>query len=136
MKFTPAEIRQAQKLKQLGLSWQPAPGQYVWDEAGIIGCESPFHDLVFYILDLKHFLRRAGTIANMQRDLCWLPVWYDARQILRDLAVSDHAVAERLVSEKALSSGSERLCLYRMIEEALHDAARRDPGGTPTAVTP
>jgi hypothetical protein len=68
MKFTPAEIELARRLKQLGLAWTPSVGHFVWDETGLINCTSPFHDYVYFILDLKHFLRRAGTIERLQQD--------------------------------------------------------------------
>ena len=103
-------------------------GHYVWDEAGIINCASPFHDLVYYILDLKHFLRRAETIENLQRDLCWLPTWFDARNILRSLGASDEWVFERLQASRALESNKERYCLYLLIEECLVKSANNLPG--------
>jgi hypothetical protein len=119
MKFTDDEILLARNLKKLGLHWQPSVGHYVWDEADIIKCESPFHDMVFYILDLKHFLRRAKTIEKLQESLCWLPTWFDARQILSDAGVSAAEIADCLRKERAIENGTERLVLYQMIEESL-----------------
>ena len=119
MKFTKAEITKARQLKQLGLDWAPGTGSYVWDEAGIINCESPFHDLVYYILDIKHFLRRADSIEQLQRDLCWLPTWFDARQILDGFEVSADEILARLQADNAFAEQNERLCLYQMIEEVL-----------------
>ena len=118
-KFTPEEVQQARKLKRLGLKWVPQVSHYVWDETGIINCPSPFHDMVYYILDLKHFLRRAGTIERLQEELCWLPTWEQARELLRLQGVSDETVAGRLSETKALTRGAERLCLYQMLEEAM-----------------
>ena len=119
MKFTKQEVATARQLKQLGLPWEPNVGHYVRDEAGIINCESPFGDSVFFILDLKHFLRRAGTIENIKRDLCWLPTWFDARTILHELDVPDDLIVARLQEALALEKGVERLCLYQLIEESL-----------------
>ena len=119
MKFTKAEIEKALRLKRLGLLWNPAVGHYVWDEVDLIKCESPFHDMVFYILDLKHFLRRADSIEQLQRDLCWLPTWFDARKILADIGVSDEKIAARLKQTNAIENNLERLCLYELIEESL-----------------
>ena len=119
MKFTEQEVAKARHLKKRGLSWEPSVGHYVWDEAGIINCESPFHDSVFYILDLKHFLRRAGTVENLKRDLCWLPSWFDSREILRGLGVPADLVVARLQESRALERNLERLCLYQLIEESL-----------------
>lgn len=122
MKFTSEEIGLARRLKQLGLPWTPSVGHYVWDEADIIKCESPFHDMVFYILDLKHFLRRADTIEQLREDLCWLPTWYDARQILASLSVPPNQITERLRATSAFENRTERLELYRLIERALVEA--------------
>ena len=119
MKFTAEEILLARKLKKLGLPWQPSVGHYVWDEADIIKCESPFHDMVFYILDLKHFLRRAKTIEKLQECLCWLPTWFDARQILSEAGISGTEIVNRLKEEHAIENGTERLILYGLIEESL-----------------
>lgn len=119
MKFTKAEITKARQLKQLGLDWEPGTGSYVWDEAGIINCESPFHDLVYYILDIKHFLRRADSIEQLKKDLCWLPTWFDARQILDGFEVSADDILARLQADNAFAKQNERLCLYQMIEEVL-----------------
>lgn len=119
MKFTKEEIVTAQRIKEKGLYWEPTVGHFVWDQADLIKCESPFHDMVFYILDLKHFLRRSKTVERLQQDLCWLPTWYDARQILRQRGVTDAEVQQRLSAENAIERGSERLCLYQMIERSL-----------------
>jgi hypothetical protein len=119
MKFTSQEIETAQRLKEKGLYWQPSVGHFVWDQVDLMKCESPFHDMVFYILDLKHFLRRSKTIERLQQDLCWLPTWYDARQILRHQGVTDAQVQSQLVDSRAIELGSERLCLYQMIEATL-----------------
>lgn len=118
-KFTSEEVELARKLKRLGLAWTPQVGHYVWDETGIINCPSPFHDMVYFILDLKHFLRRAETVERLQQELCWLPSWEQARELLRAHGVADSTVAQRLHERQALLKGEERLCLYQLLEEAL-----------------
>lgn len=118
-KFSEAEIALAQLFKAYGLDWSPAPGHYVLDQSELIECGSPFQGRVFFILDLKHFLRRCGTLTELKQRMCWLPDWDDARQILRDLSVDSRWVAERLQTSRAIESGTERLELYRMIEESL-----------------
>lgn len=125
-KFTSQEIEQARKLKRIGLAWTPQVSHYVWDETGIINCPSPFHDMVYFILDLKHFLRR-GTIERLQQELCWLPTWEQARELLRENGVSDEVVAQRLEQRQALRNGEERLCLYQLLEEAI--VSQRDLAG-------
>ncbi|MFN5320783.1 MAG: hypothetical protein ACK493_04400 [Planctomycetota bacterium] len=119
MKFTPAEIELARRLKQLGLAWTPSVGHFVWDETGLINCTSPFHDYVYFILDLKHFLRRAGTIERLQQDLCWLPTWEQARELLRESGLPDVEVSQRLDARQALENATERLCLYELLAERL-----------------
>ena len=119
MKFSAAEIELAQKLKADGLSWTPSVGHFVWDQDNLINASSPFHDRVFFILDLKHFLRRSGTIERLAQGCCWLPTWYDAREVLRAFAISDQQVADHLASTGAIAAGTERLELYRLISESL-----------------
>jgi hypothetical protein len=91
----------------------------VWDENGLIEKPSPFQEGVYFILDLKHFLRRAGTIEAMKDALVWLPTWHDARDILRALGVADDAVAGRLAAKAAIESGDELPVLYDLIAEQL-----------------
>lgn len=119
MKFSAEEIALAQLFKAYGLEWQPTCGQYVLDQANLIEVPSPFQPKIYYILDLKHFLRRAGTIENLKQHMCWLPDWEQARDILESLGVSSEAVAERLRASNALADRSERLELYRFVEEAM-----------------
>jgi len=118
-KFSEAEIELAQLFKAYGLDWSPAPGHYVLDQSELIECGSPFQGRVFFILDLRHFLRRCGTLAELKQRMCWLPDWDDARQILRELSVDARVISERLQMSRAIESGTERLELYRLIEESL-----------------
>jgi hypothetical protein len=117
--FSDDEIDLACHLKSLGLPWEPQPGHFVWDETGLIEQTSPFHDRVFFILDLKHFLRRTFTIENLQKKFYWLPTWQDAREILQNLGITSGEIAERLLQEQAVEKDMERLVLYRMIHEGL-----------------
>ncbi len=117
--FTSDEIELAQTLKDMGLEWTPMPGHYVLDQSDLIECESPFQGRVFFILDLKHFLRRSGTIESLKDRVCWLPSWEQAREILRDLSVSDQSIASHLSGTRAIEAGTERLELYRLIQKQL-----------------
>lgn len=125
MYFSPEEIALARQLKAAGLPWHPQPGHFVWDEAGVIEQPSPFHDRVFFILDLKHYLRRTTTFENLQKMFYWLPTWQDSREVLQALGISSSDIANRLVVEKAVEQDVERLVLYRMIHEGLTN--RPDP---------
>ncbi len=117
--FSSEELELAQLFKAFGLDWTPRPGMYVLDQSDLIECPSPFQDRVFFILDLKHFLRRSGTIEQLKDRVCWLPTWEHARKILADLGVPAAPIAQRLVDSRALIDGTERLELYRMIEERI-----------------
>jgi hypothetical protein len=122
MKFSAEEIALAQLFKAFGLEWHPACGQYVLDQANLVECPSPFQPKVYYILDLKHFLRRAGTIEHLKTQMCWLPDWEQTRDILQGLGVAPEAIAERLQSADALANRTERLELYRLVEEVMTGA--------------
>ena len=124
MYFSPEEIELARQLKVEGIAWEPQPGHFVWDETGVIEHPSPFHDRVFFILDLKHYLRRTSTIENLQKMFYWLPTWQDAREVLQNLGITSHEIADRLQQEKAVEKEMERLVLYRMIHEALMSRPR------------
>lgn len=119
VKFTQEEINEARRLKTLGLAWTPQPGHYVFDEQKRIEAPSPFQEGVYYILDLKHFLRRVDTIEQLVECMTWLPEWRDARRIAAELGVSDNEAAERLSAERAIETGTELLRLYRLIGERL-----------------
>ena len=118
-KFSDEELELAQLFKAYGLEWTPIPGQYVLDQGHLIDAPSPFQERVFFILDLKHFLRRSGTLEGLKERLCWLPTFEDARQLLREMGIRDSEVARRLCDSGALAAGIERLELYRMIEDCL-----------------
>lgn len=118
-RFSPEEIQLAHELKSAGLPWLPMPGQFVWDEEPLIKHDSPFHDRVFFILDLKHFLRRSGTIERLIESMVWLPTWEQCRELLADRGVGSSVVRSHLDSTNALDSGNERLELYRMLLKTL-----------------
>jgi hypothetical protein len=119
MKFSDEEIELAQLFKAYGLEWEPRCGQYVLDQSELIECASPFQPRVFFILDLRHFLRRAGTVEELKRRLCWLPDWQDCRQLLQHMGLGSEVVARRLAASCAIEDNCERLELYRLIEEQL-----------------
>lgn len=117
--FSDEELELAQLFKAFGLEWTPCPGMYVLDQSDLIECDSPFQGRVFFILDLKHFLRRAGTLEQLKDRVCWLPTWEQARRLLADMGVPPGPIAQRLIDSRALVDGTERLELYRMIEERI-----------------
>ncbi|MCM2373897.1 hypothetical protein [Aporhodopirellula aestuarii] len=115
MRFSPAEIGLAHEMKAAGLQWQPTPGHYVWDGESLIEHDSPFHDRVFFILDLKHFLRRSETMERLVESMVWLPTWQQCRDVLEQRGVDGHAIAEHLRRTDAIEQRTERLELYRLL---------------------
>ena len=126
MQFSAQEIHGATQLRDLGLGWEPQPGQYVWDEAGLIEPPSPFQNGVYFILDLKHFLRRSGTLDGLKQSMVWLPTWRDARLILHTIGVDNSQVAEALQAQSALEQHQELLTLYGLIAAHLQAVTDTD----------
>lgn len=119
LEFCDEELDLAQLFKAYGLDWTPTVGHYVLDQSDLIECDSPFQDRVFFILDLKHFLRRSETLENLKERMCWLPTWEQSRKLLRDYGVDDQYVAKHLSATNAIEQGHERLELYRLLEEQI-----------------
>jgi hypothetical protein len=126
MHFTDEEVDLACQMREQGLPWEPAVGHYVFDETGLIEVPSPFQKGVYFILDMKHFLRRAGSVEALKARMFWLPQWHQARRIARELGVLDTALVERLADGRAFASDAELSTLYRMILEALRNRAEGD----------
>lgn len=119
MSFSDEELELAQLFKAYGLCWEPAQGHYVLDQSQLLPHRSPFQERVFFILDVNQFIRRAGSLDNLKEGMCWLPTFEQVRNYLREQGVSDDAVAVHLAQTKAIENGSERLELYRLMEECL-----------------
>jgi hypothetical protein len=119
MRFTDEEISLARQLRDRGLTWEPAVGHFVYDETDLIEVPSPFQERVYFILDMKHFLRRSGTVEQLKDRMLWLPQWHQARTIARDLGITDAALANQLADGQVLASGGELATLYRLILTAL-----------------
>lgn len=113
--FSLDEIALARRLRDAGLPWTPAVGHYVYDERGIIEAPSPFQERVYFILDLKHFLRRSETIDGLIRAMFWLPDWRQTRALLRARGVPDETVISHLSRERAMEQGAELIALYRLL---------------------
>lgn len=114
-RFSQPEIKLAHELKDAGLPWRPMPGQFVWDAEPLIHHDSPFHDRVFFILDLKHFLRRSETIERLIESMVWLPTWEQARELLTERSIGGDAILTHLQTTDAISKNQERLELYRLL---------------------
>jgi hypothetical protein len=119
LKFTETEIQLAHELKAAGLPWRPAPGHYVWDGNDLIEHGSPFHDRVFFILDLKHFLRRSETMERLIDELVWLPTWEQCRMLLAERGYDSQQVAQIIHESNAIGNDCERSELYRTLLHSL-----------------
>ena len=127
MRFTEQEIKAAQQLEELGLQWTPQAGHYVLDPTGFCKAPSPIQDRVYFILNYPYFMKAAGGVDRFKKLMTWLPTWYDARTILRELKVSDQEVADRIEQSRAIQSGEERFELYQMIAKQLSSSALSMP---------
>jgi hypothetical protein len=121
MLFGDEEITLARQMRKYGLPWEPGVGHYVFDEAGLIEVPSPFQERVYFILDMKHFLRRAGSIEALKAGMFWLPQWHQARRIVRSLGIADAMLARKLAEGRAFESDAELRTLYRLIVQALRN---------------
>lgn len=119
MVFNANHIELARLLRDAGLEWIPVPGHFVFDEAGLIGQPSPFQPRVYFILELRHFLRRAGCLARLRTAMFWLPHWQQARTLLREMGMTDAELADRFVAERVIECGDELETLYGWIYERL-----------------
>lgn len=119
MRFTEQEIKAAQQLEELGLQWTPQAGHYVFDPTEFCKAPSPFQDRVYFILNYPYFMKAAGGVDRFKEMMTWLPTWYDARLILKQLEISDQEIADRLDHDQAILHGTERLELYKLIAKRL-----------------
>ena len=119
MLFSEREIEIAKQLHELNMQWQPQSGQYVFDMKGIIEKPSPFQKGVYFILDIKHFLKRGGSVAGIKAAMCWLPLWEDCRNILKSLEIPWNQIENRLTESLAFQNNRERLLLYEIVLEHL-----------------
>ena len=123
MMYTEAEIELARQLRRAGLSWEPKPGNYVYDETAFCKQPSPFQERVYFILNYPYFMKAVGGVDRFKEIMTWLPTWDDARQILRSFNVSDQQILNYLREQRAIERGSERPALYEMIASALRSEA-------------
>ena len=85
--FNKQVCRLAMQMKQLGLTWQPHVGCFVWDPDGFIRPESPFPDQIYFILSIPRFIDIFGTVEHIAEKLVWLPTWHQARLLCQKLGV-------------------------------------------------
>ncbi len=114
MKFLEEEIALANRLRELGLPWEPSVGNYVWDANNFCKQRSPFQTGVYFILNYAYFMRLVGGPERFKDIMVWLPTWADLRSILREFGCKDDWVAKHIQESKAIESGQERVVLYEL----------------------
>ncbi len=120
--FTQDHIDLAVHFKQLGLPWEPAVGNYVYDAAHEVQPSSPFQDRVYFLLNYDCFMRKVGGVERFKQIMTWLPTWSDAREILKSLEVGNAEVQQELIRTDALRCECELLVLYELIADRLTTA--------------
>jgi hypothetical protein len=58
-------------------------------------------------------------VEELKERVCWLPTWEQSRKLLSDMGVPASTVSQRLDESRAIIDGTERLELYRMLEERI-----------------
>lgn len=117
--FTDEQIRQALRLKQLGLPWKPQAGHFLLDPTGFCQQPSPFQPGVFFILNYDYFMKKVGGVEKFKEIMVWLPSWSDARELLRQFDVEDTFVAQTLAERKSIEHGNELTTLLDLLTDVL-----------------
>jgi len=112
----------ALRLKMAGLAWEPHVGCFVWDPDCWIPVDSPFPDRVYFILNLRHFVRLLGAVERVRDNLVWLPTWHQARLVARKLGVDEAALCDIWAAGSAPAPGEELLRIYERILAELEKA--------------
>jgi hypothetical protein len=105
----------ARQMKQLGLTWQPHVGCFVWDPDGFIEPDSPFPGHIYFILSLPRFIDIFGTVENIAEKLVWLPTWHQARLLCQKLGLSHNAIADMWQNGETLAAGEDLAKIYELL---------------------
>ena len=85
----------------------------------MITTPSPFPKNIYFILNMKRFLAIFGDVNKMEEHLVWLPTWYQAIQLCRQLNVSN-ALADRFSKGEPICTPIDELMrLYGLIANKL-----------------
>lgn len=122
MPFTGDHRRLALAMKDAGLLWEPQVGCFVWDKEGRIETGSPFGDGIYFILDLKPFLRRFASLDRMSKDLVWLPTLDQALWLCKNLDIDNDAMASLSAGINPPDGSQILLALYELILMTLKTA--------------
>lgn len=64
MRFGTELLTLAGEFKGLGLPWEPAVGNYVYDSHTVVQPTSPFQDHGYFLLNYECFMRKVGSIVS------------------------------------------------------------------------
>lgn len=112
-------LERALDLKQLGLPWSPHVGCFVWDHHGSISTPSPFPKGIYFILSMKRFFAIFGDVKKMEEQLVWLPTWYQAIQLCRQLDITNVYAERSDLDEETCTPIDELMRLYELIAKQL-----------------
>jgi hypothetical protein len=118
--------RLALEMKELGLSWRPHVGCFVWDPDQHIKPTSPFPGRVYFILSLKRFLEIFGTMEEITQKLVWVPTWHQARLLCQGMGINNVSWADDQNFDHPSDPIDELLHLYEAIIARLQ-RAKKDP---------
>lgn len=116
----------ALKMKRLGLPWTPHVGCFVHDQQKVITAPSPFPDRIYFILNMQRFIRIFGSVEKMKQQLVWLPTWYQAVQLCRQLNISDDELNKAASAMDHFSPVDEMTRLYEAMATKLAASSTKD----------
>jgi len=119
--FGMRHLVEAEKLKHLGLKFQPHVGCFVWDPQHMIAAPSPFPNRVYFILSLPRFVDIFGSRDKIAENLVWLPTWQQARLLCSQRGIRSGQISALLGQRDRLSTGDELLQLYTLLARDLKD---------------
>ena len=119
MPFDERICRRALEMKNHGLVWRPHVGCFVWDPDEHIKPDSPFPGRIYFILSLARFIEIFDSIEQITEKLVWLPTWYQARLLCRQLGITDDVTDKSRQRGRVFSPVEELLYIYGLIVEAL-----------------
>ena len=116
--------RLALEMKNLGLTWQPHVGCFVWDPESWIKPESPFPGRIYFILSLARFVEIFGSIQEIARKLVWLPTWHQACLLSMRMGIDAETREKSRQPAITRTPTAELFRIYRLIIEGLYERKR------------
>ena len=113
--------RLALEMKNIGLTWQPYVGCFVWDSDSWIKPESPFPGRIYFILSLPRFIEIFGSIQEIARKLVWLPTWHQACLLSMRMGIDAETREKSRQPAITRTPTAELFRIYRLIIEGLHE---------------